>query len=190
MSDCQLLPGMDLVSRMTSTSLWSVTNMISGLVDSLAEMKVEITKNEMKEEMLDIDINIKDSTLQLRRDTCASIDSGIEADFSADLEDVVDVADDCLEIDSETGLEVICLEEVGWHCQPEDGWMVLYDRVYHISPDLLERHPGGREVLAEYLGYDGTLAFRAVGHSRAALAMLQDSLIGILPKEERLNFHS
>ena len=187
MSDCQLLPGLDLVSRMTSTSLRSVTNMISGLVDSLAEIKVDITKKEIKEEMLDIDINIKDSTLQLRRNTCASIDSGIEADFSADLEDV---EEDGLEIDSETGLEVICLEEVGWHCQPEDGWMVLYNRVYHISPQLLERHPGGREVLAEYLGYDGTLAFRGVGHSRAALAMLQTSLIGILPKEERLNFHS
>ena len=92
--------------------------MISGLVDSLAEMKVDITKNEMKEEMLDIDINIKDSTLQLQRNICASIDSGIEADFSADLEDVVDVEDDGLEIDGETGLEVICLEEVGWHYQP------------------------------------------------------------------------
>ena len=189
MSDCQLLPGMDLVSRMTSTSLWSVTNMISGLVDSLADIKV-IMKQEMKEEMLAIDINDKDSTLRLQHNTCASIDSGIEADFSADLEDVEDVEDDGLEIDSETGLEVICLEEVGWHCQPEDGWMVLYNRVYHISPQLLERHPGGREVLAEYLGYDGTLAFRGVGHSRAALAMLQTSLIGILPKEERLNFHS
>ena len=180
---------MDLVSRITSMSLWSVKNMITGVVDSLAENKVEITKKKIKEEMLDIDINIKDSTLQLRRDTCASIDSGIEADFSAELEDVEDVEDDGLEIDGETGLEVICLEEVGWHSQPEDGWMVLYDRIYHISPQLLERHPGGREVLTEYLGYDGTMAFRGVGHSRAALAMLQTSLIGILPKEERLNFH-
>ena len=43
--------------------------------------------------------------------------------------------------------------------------MALYDRVYDVTA-FLARHPGGREVMEEYLGWDATLAFRGVGHSR------------------------
>ena len=42
--------------------------------------------------------------------------------------------------------------------------------------------------MEEYLGYDATLAFRGVGHSKAAVKMLDKFIIGILPKEERLDF--
>ena len=131
-----------------------------------------------KDDMFDIKVDLKDSKWQ-RRDTLASIDSGIGADF--------DDFEDDLAIDAETGLEVISLEEVAEHYSPEDGWMVLYDRVYHVSR-LLRSHPGGEEVMMEYLGQDATMAFRGVGHSKAALRMLQPSLLGILPTEERLNF--
>jgi len=54
--------------------------------------------------------------------------------------------------------------------------------------EFLALHPGGEEVLAEHLGYDGTLAFRGVGHSRLAVRMLDRYLIGILPRGERLAF--
>jgi hypothetical protein len=87
----------------------------------------------------------------------------------------------------DTGLPVIWLDEVAAHCTPLDGWMVLYDRVYDVSRFLRE-HPGGEEVMAEYLGYDGTLAFRGVGHSGDAIEMLEKFLIGVLPGAERLNF--
>lgn len=94
-----------------------------------------------------------------------------------------------VETDLETGLEMISLEEVGKHNSREDGWMVIYDKVYDIT-EFLDEHPGGEEVLMEYLGYDATMAFRGVGHSRAAVKMLEKYLLGILPFVERLNFSS
>ena len=94
-----------------------------------------------------------------------------------------------VETDHDTGLEVISLEEVSRHDTREDGWMVIYDKVYDIT-EFLEQHPGGEDVLMEYLGYDATMAFRGVGHSRAAVKMLDRYLLGILPRVERLNFSS
>ena len=106
-----------------------------------------------------------------RNDSVASTDSGIG---------------DCdLEVDIETGLEVISLEEVSYHDTKEDGWLVIFDKVYQVT-EYLMKHPGGEDVMMEYLGYDATLAFRGVGHSRGALRILERYLVGILPKGERL----
>ena len=86
-------------------------------------------------------------------------------------------------------MEVINLEELSYHCTREDGWMVIYDKVYNVTEYLeKDRHPGGEDVMLEYLGYDATMAFRGVGHSRGALRMLEKYLVGILPQDERLNF--
>ena len=52
------------------------------------------------------------------------------------------------------------------------------------------QHPGGEDVILEYLGYDATLAFRGVNHSRSTLRVLDKYCIGILPANERLNFSS
>jgi cytochrome b involved in lipid metabolism len=54
--------------------------------------------------------------------------------------------------------------------------------------EYLRRHPGGEEVMLEYVGYDATMAFRGVGHSPAAMRTMNKFLIGILPKHERLGF--
>ena len=97
--------------------------------------------------------------------------------------------EDSLDVDPETGLELISLDEVSEHNSRDDAWMVIFDRVYNVT-EFMIHHPGGEEVLLEYFGYDATLAFRAVGHSRSAVKMLQKYLIGILPTEERLNFTS
>jgi hypothetical protein len=40
--------------------------------------------------------------------------------------------------------------------------------------------------MEEYAGYDGTLAFRGVGHSSLALKMMDSHLIGILPDSQKL----
>eukprot|EP00090_Calanus_glacialis_P009320 TRINITY_DN17712_c0_g1_i1.p1 TRINITY_DN17712_c0_g1~~TRINITY_DN17712_c0_g1_i1.p1 ORF type:complete len:165 (-),score=59.03 TRINITY_DN17712_c0_g1_i1:84-578(-) len=112
---------------------------------------------------------------KFRSDSVASCDIGIG---------------DCdLEVDPETGLEVISLDEVSYHCTMEDGWMVIYDKVYDVT-EYLERgsHPGGEDVMMEYLGYDATMAFRGVGHSKGALRILEKYVVGILPVDERLNF--
>ena len=47
------------------------------------------------------------------------------------------------------------------------------------------QHPGGMDVMQEYLGLDATVAFQGVGHSRDAIEMMEEYLIGILPKSER-----
>merc|ERR1711953_1214552 len=52
------------------------------------------------------------------------------------------------------------------------------------------QHPGGQDVIVEYLGHDATLAFRGVGHSKPAMKILEKYCIGILPHDERLNFSS
>ena len=92
-----------------------------------------------------------------------------------------------LPLDEETGLELVSLEEVRDHCTPWDAWTVVYDRVYDVT-EYLARHPGGEEVMMEYVGYDATIAFRGVGHSRAAFRALEKYLVGILPVSERLNY--
>ena len=147
----------------------------------------------------------QEKLIRLRCDTVCSVDSGIDVDLESLISDseaaeTHEEADDNLledyevesdggdlRTDPETGLRLISLEEVRDHCTMEDGWMVLYDRVYQVS-SLLRIHPGGEEVMAEYLGYDATIAFQGVGHSKAASRMLQPNLIGILPEEERLNY--
>merc|ERR1712183_224673 len=108
-----------------------------------------------------------------RNDSVTSTDSGI-----GDWEE---------EVDPETGLKVVSLEEVNLHCTREDGWMVIYDKVYEVT-QFMNEHPGGEEVMMEYLGYDATMAFRGVGHSNDAFIILEKFCIGILPRNERLGF--
>lgn len=103
-------------------------------------------------------------------------------------------------------MPVISMAEVRDHFMPNDGWMVLYDKVYDVTNflDLVGfthnlqlrgpsnnflvylQHPGGNFVMEDYLGHDATTAFRSVGHSTDALPMLDRYLIGVLPSNERL----
>ena len=117
-----------------------------------------------------------------RKDTILSSDSGIDS---------YEIPDFPTGRDEETGLDFINLEEVSYHNVMEDAWMVVYDKVYEMTEYLeSNRHPGGQDVILEYLGYDATLAFRGVGHSKPAMKMLEKYCIGILPHDERLNFSS
>ena len=117
-----------------------------------------------------------------RKDTINSTDSGIEDSSDLGLVSGTDEA---------TGLELVSLEEVSWHGSREDAWLVLYDRVYEVTDYLAaSRHPGGEDVILDYLGHDATLAFRSVAHSRAAFRGLQQYCVGILPPDERLKFSS
>ena len=184
------------------------------VVHEKEEDRVEVNDKEDKvvDNMEDkvVSVNVcQEKLIRLRCDTICSVDSGID---DVDLDSLIsdseasetqEAADNLLEriedfelesdgeeqrTDPETGLLLISLDEVRDHCTMADGWMVLYDRVYQVS-NLLRLHPGGEEVMAEYLGYDATIAFQGVGHSKAASRMLQPNLIGILPQEERLNFY-
>ena len=169
-----------LLKQYTMSSLSAVTKRVRSISETSEKEKMEEGEKQ-EEENLDLDL---DDKLGQRRDTLASIDSGLGEELT---EDEVEADGEDVRTDPETGLRLISLDEVRDHCTMEDGWMVLYDRVYQVS-NLLRLHPGGEEVMAEYLGYDATIAFQGVGHSKAASRMLQSNLIGILPQEDRLNF--
>jgi len=94
---------------------------------------------------------------------------------------------DFIDIDNDTGLTIISLAEVADHCSFDDAWMVIYDKVYDVT-EYLDLHPGGQEVMLEYVGYDSTVAFRGVAHSKAAFRSLNKYCVGILPEAERLNY--
>ena len=142
------------------------------------QLNVEIEVSETSEVK---GVESKEIIQRERKDTVNTDDSGL--DF-----EIPDLASGK---DEETGLDLISLEEVSYHCLREDAWIVVYDKVYEMT-DYLEtsQHPGGEDVILEYLGYDATLAFRGVAHSRAALRTLDKYCIGILPSNERLNFSS
>ena len=109
------------------------------------------------------------------RERSDSVDSGFAE---------VDVKE---EVSGTDGLRIITLDEVSYHCTEDDGWIVLYDKVYNMTEYIrASSHPAGNDVILEYLGYDATLAFRSVGHSKGAFRILQKFLIGHLPANERL----
>ena len=55
-----------------------------------------------------------------------------------------------------------------------------------LTLNFFFQHPGGIYVMEEHLGFDATVAFRSAGHSTDAFTMLNEYLIGILPKNERI----
>merc|ERR1711872_983860 len=112
---------------------------------------------------------------QQLRARCDSLDSGIGEDLCdslLQLQTEVDNVDATGDVDAQTGLPMVTLDEVADHCMPCDAWMVVYDRVYYVT-DYLMQHPGGEDVMLEYIGHDATNAFRSVGHSRAAFCALK-----------------
>merc|ERR1711881_671358 len=162
---------------------------ISGEGETVVDTTVEASAeeegdDESEEETGSTGYSSVDSGLtpRSRKDTILSSDSGIDS---------YEIPDFPTGRDEETGLDFINLEEVSYHNVMEDAWMVVYDKVYEMTEYLeSNRHPGGQDVILEYLGYDATLAFRGVGHSKPAMKILEKYCIGILPHDERLNFSS
>ena len=125
------------------------------------------------------DRNFPDDIQEMRNRSC-SVDSGFF--------DGSDIAIDDSVYDEADGV-FISLDELMIHNTPDDAWIAVYDSVYDITNYIEDGiHPGGEDVLLEYLGYDATMAFRSVGHSKAALKILDSYKIGCLPQNERLNF--
>ncbi|KAH8413285.1 hypothetical protein KR009_009666 [Drosophila setifemur] len=82
-------------------------------------------------------------------------------------------------------LPEITLEEVAQHDSYDDCWVVIYDRVYDVT-SFLREHPGGDDVIMDHAGRDATIAFHGTGHSRDAVALMRDFLIGELPTTQRI----
>ncbi|VDM63980.1 unnamed protein product [Angiostrongylus costaricensis] len=73
--------------------------------------------------------------------------------------------------------------EVARHCAPDDAWIIIHNDVIDITK-FLDEHPGGVEIMLEYVGCDATDAFESVGHSATARLLAEKCKIGILPKHE------
>ncbi|KAJ6634887.1 Cytochrome b5 [Pseudolycoriella hygida] len=86
-------------------------------------------------------------------------------------------------LDEEKCRPIYSLSEVADHDTYDDCWIVLYDRVYNVT-EFLHQHPGGIEMILEYAGRDGSVAFR--GHSKLAIESLKLYEIGELPEKERI----
>ena len=179
-----------ILLRHLASCLVQMADYIETAQGGIVTEKIQMTsvqaedEEDIKEKEIDLESISNDKVLVRERSySFASTDSG----FDRDLE----IPDIPTGRDEETGLDLISLEEVGLHNVREDAWLVLFDKVYEMSEYLeSSRHPGGEDVILEYLGYDATLAFRGVGHSKTALRALDKYCIGILPRDERLNFSS
>ena len=58
-------------------------------------------------------------------------------------------------------LRKISVEELSKHDGPEDAWIVINGRVYDVTEFALE-HPGGAEIIHQYLGQDSSKAYNEV----------------------------
>lgn len=50
------------------------------------------------------------------------------------------------------------MDTIAQHHAKDDAWIVLYGRIYDITP-FIKYHPGGIEPLLQYAGRDASLAF-------------------------------
>jgi len=49
-------------------------------------------------------------------------------------------------------------EQVAQHCTKDDAWVILNGKIYDVTL-FLEEHPGGEEVLFNYVGADASQGF-------------------------------
>lgn len=84
-------------------------------------------------------------------------------------------------------LPVVTLAEISKHSSCDDLWMVIYNKVYDVS-NFKNTHPGGAEVLIDCGGVDATHAFEDVGHTKEALLILANNVVGILPSHEQIAY--
>lgn len=75
--------------------------------------------------------------------------------------------------------KLVSMEEVSKHNKETDVWMAIRGVVYNVT-DFLEDHPGGPDIMMEYAGCDGTIAFDDVSHSQSALDMLPQYKVGVV----------
>ena len=73
----------------------------------------------------------------------------------------------------------ITLEELAQHSTPDDAWMAIRGKVYHITP-YLKFHPGGAKILVAYAGKDATKAFNKYHAWVNVDFLLGRALVGML----------
>ena len=70
------------------------------------------------------------------------------------------------------------LDEVAKHCTESDAWIAIHGCVYDVT-SWLKHHPGGKEIILKYAGYDASDQFEAF-HCPEMRKYLKLYLIGSL----------
>ena len=83
-------------------------------------------------------------------------------------------------------LSKISWAEVAEHNTPSDPWVVVEGRIFDIK-SWMGQHPGGSDVLMEFLGADGTQSFIENYHSEAARAKLRQCYVGDVEDERMVS---
>lgn len=68
-------------------------------------------------------------------------------------------------------------EEVRKHSDRKDCWLIIFGKVYDVTP-FMEEHPGGDEVLLACIGKDATADFDDIGHTEFAKELMPQYCIG------------
>nr|CAG4716354.1 unnamed protein product [Naegleria fowleri] len=83
---------------------------------------------------------------------------------------------------SNQSLQYFTKEQVAKHNTEHDAWVIVHQHVYEIT-EFCETHPGGTDILLDYLGSDITHVLQEASlhkHSSSAYSMLKRYLIGRL----------
>ena len=80
--------------------------------------------------------------------------------------------------------KVYTLEECKKHNTIDDCWLVMYEKVYDVTP-FMDDHPGGSEIMLDVTGRDSTDDFEDVVHSSTARKQLEGFYIGELHEEDK-----
>lgn len=74
-------------------------------------------------------------------------------------------------------MRVISKEELSKHNHEDSVWIVLFGRVYDLTP-YLNIHPGSEAPLIESAGKDATSEFKSLNHPKSAYETMKKYCIG------------
>lgn len=71
------------------------------------------------------------------------------------------------------------LDDLSKHDKPKDCWIVLFGKVFDVSP-FVDHHPGGDTNLTWHAGTDASRVFQDQGHGIKHLQVLEKYFVGVL----------
>ena len=105
-----------------------------------------------------------------------SLLKSVQGEYIGDL--VADDAANTGNIGNGGVVNALTMQDVALHDIKTDCWVVYYNQVYDMS-DYAKRHPGGRSIITDQCGSDGTSAYSRY-HKQGLLATMTGDLIGAL----------